>query len=78
MGEFPVTMSVLSFIRNHAKLPGTKFSCLEGGCGACLIVVKGIHPITKALRIYSVNSVSRHWKNVIVLVLTFSLFLLGI
>lgn len=56
--EFQVTTSMLTFIRNHARLPGTKFSCLEGGCGACMVNVKAIHPVTNELETYAVNSVN--------------------
>lgn len=30
--------------------------CLEGGCGACIVVVHGLHPVEKRLRSWSVNS----------------------
>uniref|UniRef100_A0A240PPU5 FAD-binding PCMH-type domain-containing protein n=1 Tax=Anopheles epiroticus TaxID=199890 RepID=A0A240PPU5_9DIPT len=30
--------------------------CLEGGCGACVVNVSGIHPVTKDTKTWSVNS----------------------
>lgn len=52
------------FIREHAEFTGTKFMCREGGCGACIVMVQGKHPITKEDDIRAVNSViSALFKN---------------
>ncbi|XP_011302981.1 indole-3-acetaldehyde oxidase [Fopius arisanus] len=48
--EVPPETSLNVFIRDHALLRGTKFMCLEGGCGVCIVAAE-IHGET-----LSVNS----------------------
>ncbi|GAB0096983.1 xanthine dehydrogenase [Sergentomyia squamirostris] len=54
--DLSVDTSLNTFIRNHANLTGTKFMCLEGGCGVCIVALKGIHPGTKEKTTWAVNS----------------------
>lgn len=55
--EVPIETSLLVFIRSHARLTGTKFMCLEGGCGACIVNISGIISPTGDSRSIAVNSV---------------------
>ncbi|KAI5083880.1 hypothetical protein GOP47_0000049 [Adiantum capillus-veneris] len=50
------SMTLISFLRSHAHLTGTKLSCGEGGCGACLVLLATYDPIWKKVHQHSINS----------------------
>ena len=55
-------MSLAKYIREVALLTGTKVSCGEGGCGACIVTVAKFEGDTPR----AVNSVSRDaWRVVL-------------
>ncbi|XP_072274825.1 aldehyde oxidase-like [Pyxicephalus adspersus] len=43
---------LLSYLRKHLRLTGTKYGCGGGGCGACTVMVSSIHPISKKIQHY--------------------------
>lgn len=48
---------LIDYLRNVEGLRGTKYMCLEGGCGNCIVSVSKVDPITQRERLFSVNSV---------------------
>lgn len=45
-----------TFLRTNLSLFGTKFMCMEGGCGVCIVSIRRRHPITRVFDQFSVNS----------------------
>ena len=39
-GDVPANLSLARYIREHLKLPGTKISCNQAGCGACVVTAE--------------------------------------
>ncbi len=39
--EVPPRMTLLSYLRDHLQLTGTKDGCSEGSCGTCMVLVDG-------------------------------------
>lgn len=54
--NYPADITLNTFIRDHAILSGTKYMCLEGGCGVCVVAVTGRHPATKQIKTWATNS----------------------
>eukprot|EP00250_Pteridium_aquilinum_P022285 c25340_g1_i2 orf=145-4443(+) len=50
------SMTLLSFLRSHTRLTGTKLGCGEGGCGACLVLLSTYDPTSKQVQESSINS----------------------
>ncbi|XP_073819307.1 uncharacterized protein [Musca autumnalis] len=54
--QFASDTTLNTFIRDHAQLTATKFMCLEGGCGVCVVTIRGKHPVTGELKTWASNS----------------------
>lgn len=57
----PIDTTLNTFIRSYARLTGTKFMCLEGGCGACIVNITGLKTALNEPRSIAVNSVTRYF-----------------
>lgn len=55
--EVTATTSLARFIRSSLRLTGTKISCNQAGCGACVVTALVPDPATGAKVARSVNSV---------------------
>lgn len=60
--EVGVETRLVRFIRDKLHLTGTKFSCGQGGCGACTVTVRARDPGTGMIRTRAVNSVGKSLK----------------
>ncbi|XP_042871766.1 indole-3-acetaldehyde oxidase-like [Penaeus japonicus] len=55
--EVSKTMTLVDFLREQVKLPGTKVLCREGGCGVCTVVATAPDPEHEgAYKTFSVNA----------------------
>lgn len=49
--------TLIQYLRNYEWLRGSKYMCLEGGCGNCIVSITKIDSITKRPTLMSVNAV---------------------
>lgn len=54
--DIPPSTTLNSYLRENLHLTGTKFMCLEGGCGSCIVAVE--ETVNGNKNVFAVNSVS--------------------
>ncbi|CAL8110870.1 unnamed protein product [Orchesella dallaii] len=47
---------LVDYLRDKIGLTGTKYMCRQGGCGACMVTVRAIHPVSGQKEVRSANS----------------------
>ncbi|CAJ0569018.1 unnamed protein product, partial [Mesorhabditis spiculigera] len=55
-GEVDPRTTLVTYLRDHLRLTGTKIGCNEGGCGACTVMISEVDPISGEIRHFSANS----------------------
>ncbi|CAK1583031.1 unnamed protein product [Parnassius mnemosyne] len=58
--EVDPSTSLNDYLRDYLGLYGTKSMCHEGGCGACVVSVTQLNPVSKEKQVFSVNSCLVH------------------
>ncbi|KAF2885005.1 hypothetical protein ILUMI_21179 [Ignelater luminosus] len=54
--DLPPETSLNTYLRKYSHLTGTKYMCLEGGCGSCVVAATVMDPVTNREVIIAVNS----------------------
>ncbi|XP_055692709.1 uncharacterized protein LOC129795453 [Lutzomyia longipalpis] len=55
-GDLAFDTSLNTYLRSWLCLTGTKFMCQEGGCGCCIVTIRGVQPVTGEPFTLAVNS----------------------
>ncbi|CAK1583032.1 unnamed protein product [Parnassius mnemosyne] len=58
--EVGSSTSLNDYLRDYLGLYGTKSMCHEGGCGACVVSVTRLNPVSKEKQVFAVNSCLVH------------------
>ena len=67
------TTSLARFLRDHLRLTGTKISCNQAGCGACVVTARILDPAQGIKIARSVNSVRIYKADFLELILVYEI-----